>query len=218
MYGPEVRGIVQGAYAPVTLVTCSLTTLKPSSLLLERTCSSDAHYIWPGPRELVGVAGYYPSSLGADTNGVTLGVTPRVLPSVCLAVLVQWRRPRESPSHKGSRWIRFLSPIRRPKDNLFEEILVIKLGSPRELPWFRVRDEHEFLDADVKLTVVLTCADIVKMSNRALCSQVGVSPGQARLHRLGQASRLDVKDASYALDNHSMLVVGGKLLQVCSSL
>ena len=32
-----------------------------------------------------------------QTNGVALGVTPRVLTSVCPAVLVQWRRPRESP-------------------------------------------------------------------------------------------------------------------------
>ena len=39
-----------------------------------------AHYIWPDPRELVGVAEYDQSTLGADTNRVALGVTPRVLP------------------------------------------------------------------------------------------------------------------------------------------
>ena len=36
MYGSEVWGIVQGAYAQYALATCSLTTLKPSSLSLER--------------------------------------------------------------------------------------------------------------------------------------------------------------------------------------
>ena len=64
--------------------------------------------------------GYDPSSSGADTNGVALGVTPRVLPSVCPAVLVQWRRPRESPvpQRLALDWIFFL-PTRRSKDNLF---------------------------------------------------------------------------------------------------
>ena len=36
MYGSEVWGIVQGVYAQHALLTCSLTTLKPSSLSLER--------------------------------------------------------------------------------------------------------------------------------------------------------------------------------------
>ena len=34
MYGSEVWGIVQGAYAQYDLATCSLTTLKPFSLSL----------------------------------------------------------------------------------------------------------------------------------------------------------------------------------------
>ena len=34
MYGSEVWGIVQGAYAQYALATCSLTTLKPFSLSL----------------------------------------------------------------------------------------------------------------------------------------------------------------------------------------
>ena len=121
-----------------------------------------------------------------------LGVTPRVLPS--LAVLVQWRRPRESPVPQriALDWIFFL-PTRRPKDNLFE-------GLCQDLDLWRMRTmsnkglghqvrladflgfvcevEHEFLGTDVKLSAVLTCADIIKIPNRALCSQVGVSPGQ----------------------------------------
>ena len=36
MYGSEMWGIVQGAYAPYALVTCSLTSLKPFSLSLEK--------------------------------------------------------------------------------------------------------------------------------------------------------------------------------------
>ena len=36
MYGSEVWGIVQGVYTQYALLTCSLTTLKPSSLSLER--------------------------------------------------------------------------------------------------------------------------------------------------------------------------------------
>ena len=44
------------------------------------TVVHENHYIWPDPRELVGVAEYELSTLGADTNRVALGVTPRVLP------------------------------------------------------------------------------------------------------------------------------------------
>ena len=60
------------------LVTCSPTTLKHSSLSLERTCSSDAHHIDLTCESLSVLQGD-PSSLGADTNGVALRVTLRVL-------------------------------------------------------------------------------------------------------------------------------------------
>ena len=131
---------------------------------------------------------------GADTNGVALGVTPRVLPSVCPAVLVQWRRPRGSPvpQRLALDWISFSQQNVRKTISLegFAKILVDgalctevkqglghQFGSASRTSLVSYVRLSTILGADVKLSAVLTCADIIKMPNRALCSQVGVSLG-----------------------------------------
>ena len=126
---------------------------------------------------------------------------------------------------KGSRWIRFSSPNKTSERQSLlglchthqgrTRVLVIKLGWPRGLPSFRVRSGARFFGVDVKLSAVLTCTDIIKMPNSALCSQVGCH--WARPVRTGEARRFGsgMKDATCALDEHSIIDVRARFLGRC---
>ena len=81
---------MRGAYALVCLGDLQSNDTQTFLIELERTCSSDAHYIDLTYESLSELQGD-PSSLGSGTNGAALGVTLQVLTSVCPVVLAKWR-------------------------------------------------------------------------------------------------------------------------------
>jgi len=70
--------------------------------------------------------------------------------------------------------------------------------------------EHDFLGADVKLSAVSTCTDIIAMPNPALWFASGSVTGLGPFAKVRPGVLvLDVEDATCALDEHSIIDVGG---------
>ena len=80
---------MRDAYALACLGDLQSNDTQTFLLTLDRTCSSDAHYIDLTYKSLPEMQGDL-SNLGSDTNCAALGITLRVLTSVCSVVIAKW--------------------------------------------------------------------------------------------------------------------------------
>ena len=80
---------MRDAYALACLGNLQSNDTQTFQLTLERTCSSDAHYIGLTYESLSEMQGDL-SNLGSNTHGAALAITLREPTSVCPVVLVKW--------------------------------------------------------------------------------------------------------------------------------